>query len=267
MKMKTIHIKNFSKLSGIDSSTLRYWDAIGVFSPVERHPETNYRYYTSRQLLTLNCIRILSKLKTPLKTIADLKNERNPDSMLKLLDELEKQMLTEMDYIRLRYSIIQARRRQINKGLRVDENTIQVMSKDERSVMVWPKNEYNDGDSFIEPLAAKVAVASQHSINLSFPVGGLYASMDSFSRAPNRPCHFYSMDPYGTKKVKAGNYLTGFCRGNYGEVGDLPDRLNAYARDNSLIFTGPVYIEYLFDELCTPNPNQYLAQCIVAVTK
>jgi len=62
-------IKEFSELSGIDASTLRYWDEIGLFSPAHRNTENNYRYYAPTQIIAINFITVLSRLNIPLKTI------------------------------------------------------------------------------------------------------------------------------------------------------------------------------------------------------
>jgi hypothetical protein len=41
--------------------------------------------------------------------------------------------------------------------------------------------------------------------------------------------------------------------------------MKSYAKKNGLIFNGPVYNTYPFDELCMDDPNQYLLQACAAV--
>ena len=265
--IETLSIHEFSKLSGVESSTLRYWDEIGIFSPVMRNPENNYRHYSPAQLLALNFVTTLSELEIPLKTIAELRKHRDPEHFLDLLEKQEKQMDMEMRDLRQRYSIIHARRELINMGMKVDIDSISIMRFESRAMFLWPRNEYKDGDSFIAPLSSFVASTSQYHINLSFPVGGYHDDMESFSKAPGRPDHFLSIDPIGTYERKAGDYLVGFAKGYYGEIGDLPERMAAYAKEHSLYTVGPVYTLYLHEEICTDNPNQYLAKCSVAISK
>lgn len=262
-----LSIQEFSRLSGVESSTLRYWDEIGIFSPLKRHPENNYRYYSTAQLLALNFVTVLSDLEFPLKTIAELRKERDPEKLLALLEKQEHQMDMEMRSLRLRYSIIHARRELINLGSKIDDSTLSVEQLDEKSMILWPRNEYQQGETFIEPLAASVSRVHEYHINLSFPVGGYYDDIESFKNAPNRPDHFISIDPVGIHTRKAGSYLVGYARGYYGDIGDLPDRMIAYAGENSLCLSGPVYTLYLWEETCTKDPSEYLAQCAVAVTK
>jgi effector-binding domain-containing protein len=91
--------------------------------------------------------------------------------------------------------------------------------------------------------------------------------MESFSKAPGCPDNFLSIDPIGNYTRKAGDYLVGFSRGYYGELGDLPERMNAHAKENSLTLTGPVYVMYLHEEICTKDTSQYLAKCSIAISK
>ena len=262
-----LSIQEFSKISGVESSTLRYWDEIGIFTPLKRHPDNNYRYYSAAQLLALNFVTVLSDLGIPLKTIAELRRERDPEKLLALLEKQEHQMDMEMRGLRERYSIIHARRELINIGLKVDESTMSVQKLDEKAMILWPRNEYNEGDTFVEPLSSFIAHTGHHHINLSFPVGGYFDDMQSFANAPDRPDHFISVDPVGTHIRKAGDYLVGYARGYYGDIGDLPERMSAFAADHSFNLVGPVYILYLWEEICTKDPNMYLAQCCAAISR
>jgi len=262
-----LSIKEFSKLTGIETSTLRYWDEIGLFSPLKRNPENNYRYYSLVQILALNFITVLTDLDIPLKTVAELRDERNPEKFLNMMDKQEKKMDMEMRSLRHRYSIIHARRELINYGMKVDDRVISVMPRENLSMILWPKNEYEEGDTFIEPLAAFVPKTVEYKINLSFPVGGYHENFDSFQRMPAKPDHFISIDPVGTHVRKEGEYLVGFARGFYADMGDLPERMRAYANEHSLKLMGPVYTLYLHDEICVKDPSKLLAQSCVAITR
>lgn len=262
-----LSIKEFSKLTGIETSTLRYWDEIGLFSPMKRNPENNYRYYSLVQILALNFITVLTDLDIPLKTVAELREERDPEKFLDLMYKQEKKMDMEMRSLRHRYSIIHARRELINYGMKVDENEISVMRRENLTMILWPRNEYEEGDTFIEPLAAFIPKTGDYKINLSFPVGGYHENFDAFQRMPGKPDHFISIDPVGSHVRKEGDYLVGFVRGFYGEMGDLPKRMKEYAAAHSIRTTGPVYTMYLHDEICLKDPSRLLAQSCIAISK
>ncbi|MCL2425741.1 MAG: MerR family transcriptional regulator [Oscillospiraceae bacterium] len=263
---KTLSIQELSKISDIEASTLRYWDEIELFSPVARNPENNYRHYTLAQLHALNFVTTLSSLDIPLKVIADLREQRDPEKLLLLLQKIEKRMDMEMRNLRYRYSVIHSRRELIQMGMRVDENKVSVEYLDEREMIMWPRNEYKDGDTFLDPLAKHIAHLREYQVSLSFPVGGRHDDMETFISRPGCPDNFFSLDPIGTYVRKAGNFLVGYARGYYGELGDLPERMAAYALENDIILAGPVFTIYLQEEICTVDPSQYLAKCCIAVS-
>ena len=284
-------IQEFARITGAEVSKLRFYDKIGVFSPVMRDPENNYRYYSLAQIPTLNFIIVLSDLNIPLKTIAELRKQRTPSELLKLLEKREKEMDMEMRALRERYSVIHARRELINYGVivsngftavdgirvaagdhaeggvRVDENVISVLHREDKEVHLWPRNEYKEGDTFMQPLAAFIVQTKERHINLDFPVGGYWENMESFLKAPSCPENFFTIDPTGTTIRKEGDYLVGFCRGYYSEMGDLPKKMDAYAKENSIALSGPVWVMYMLEEISTLEPSQYLAQACVAVSR
>ena len=262
---KTLSIQELSKISDIEASTLRYWDEIELFSPIARNPENNYRHYTLAQLHALNFVTTLSSLDVPLKVIAELREKRDPEQLLLLLQKIEKRMDMEMRNLRYRYSIIHSRRELIQMGMKVDDSKVSVEFLDEREFIVWPRNEYKEGDTFLDPLSKHIANLREYQVSLSFPVGGRHDSMETFIERPGCPDNFVSIDPIGTYIRSAGNYLVGYARGYYGELGDLPERMVAYAQENDITLTGPVFTMYLHEEISTTDPSQYLAKCAVAV--
>jgi len=285
-----LSIKEFSKLSGIEQTTLRYWDDIGLFSPAKRNPENNYRYYSPEQIITVNFVTVLSELNIPLKTIGEMESGRTPERIVGLIEQQEKQLDVEMRRLRDCFSIIHTRRELINygtrlkegfrvvDGIRVDRNStsdkgtwvnsksVAVLRRDGRSYILGPRNEWKTGEPFYEYFMKFCDAAEDMRINLSFPIGGYHESMSSFLEAPGEPDYFISLDPAGNRKFEAGKYLIGFYHGYYGMFGDLPERMAAYAKDHSLNLVGPVYTVYLLDEVCMPESSQYLAQISVAIS-
>ncbi len=103
-------------------------------------------------------------------------------------------------------------------------------------------------------------------IDLSYKIGGYFDSMKLFIETPARPTRFYSLDPNGHEVIEKRLYLVGYTRGDYGQTNDLPRRMKAYADKNGLMFGGPVYNLYLFDELAIEDSGQYLLQVAAALT-
>jgi len=285
-----LSVKEFSKLSGIEQTTLRYWDDIGLFSPARRDPDNNYRYYSPQQIIAVNFITVLSELNIPLKVIGELEQQRTPESIVSLIDAQERLLDMEMRRLRDAYSIIHTRRELINYGIRledgfytvdgrrvesvggkdkgtfVDENEIAILYREERSYILGPRNVFPEDGSFYEPFVNFCNAAIDMRVNLNFPVGGYHDSMDGFVKASGQPDYFMSLDPSGNQKRAAGKYMIGFNRGYYGDFGDIGERMKVFAEKKKLRITGPVYTMYLHDEVCLKELDQYLVQVSVAVT-
>lgn len=91
---KTYSIGKVSTLCNVSVKTLRYYDEIGLLVPDCRKDDSNYRYYTHEQILTLFIIRKLRLLGVPLKEIKEIVCQKDMDSMKKCiqqrLDEISK---------------------------------------------------------------------------------------------------------------------------------------------------------------------------------
>jgi hypothetical protein len=104
-------------------------------------------------------------------------------------------------------------------------------------------------------------------MNLDYPIGGYWESVDSFFAAPSHPERFFSVDPDGLDIRSSGEFLEGFVRGDYGSIGDLPEKMKCYAEENSLTLSGAVYVVYVVDEIGTPKPENFLAKVIISMRK
>ncbi|MEM7129614.1 MAG: MerR family transcriptional regulator [Chloroflexota bacterium] len=68
-------IGEFSRLGKVTIDTLRHYDALGVLKPAEIDPFTGYRYYSAKQLFTLNRIAALKELGFSLEEIVQILHE------------------------------------------------------------------------------------------------------------------------------------------------------------------------------------------------
>jgi DNA-binding transcriptional MerR regulator len=264
---KLLSIKEFSELSGIEQTTLRYWDEIGLFHPAMRNAENNYRCYSHDQIILINYITVLSGLNIPLKTIGDVSEVRSPEKIMELIDQQEIKMDRELVRLREAYSVMHTLRGLIRTGLNADESAISVCTMEEMPMILGQRNVFGEEGRFLDAFTRFCQQAKQMRINLSYPVGGQFESMGAFLQSPSQPQHFFSADPMGYDHSPAGEYLVGYQRGNYGDMGDMPGRLEAYVQEHAITTTGPVSILYLHDEICTSDPSKYLAQVRVRIEK
>lgn len=99
-------IGEFSKKTNISVKTLRYYDKIELFKPVEIDIYTQYRYYSEDQLNDLKLIKELQNLGFSLNEIKDYWNNFTDDILLKkrtlMLNEIQikTENIKKIDYMR-----------------------------------------------------------------------------------------------------------------------------------------------------------------------
>ncbi|MDR0238625.1 MAG: MerR family DNA-binding transcriptional regulator [Deltaproteobacteria bacterium] len=261
-----LSIKDFSDFTGINESTLRYYDKIGLLSPSHRG-ENRYRYYLPVQLILANFIRVLINLRVPLAVIKEMNTQRTPQEMLALLAQQENKLDRRLRDLQAAYSVIHTYRDAIQTGMFAHEHDIRVQELDEAHCVLGPPADFSDGSPFYKPFMDFCNAAPELNVNLNYPIGGYHESMTAFVNAPGQPDRFYSLDPYGKHRRNAGRHLVAYRRGYYGEFGDIAQKMLSYAQANALAFHGPVFVIYLLDEVSIANPSQYLAQIVAGVAK
>jgi len=112
-------IGEFSRLSRVSVRMLRHYDQLGLLTPSQTDPFTNYRYYTAEQLPRLNRILALRDLGFSLEQIAGmLDDDLSSDQLLGMLKlkrvEIEQQVQMENE----RLVRVEARIRQMNESMK-----------------------------------------------------------------------------------------------------------------------------------------------------
>jgi len=259
-----LSIKDFSEATGIKQTTLRYYDELGLFTPIERSA-SGYRYYSAQQIITVNILRVLSSLDLNTKRMSSIERSRTPESMLDLFITCEHQLEDELRRLHSMYDTVSTFRRLIHLGISADEDKIGVYYRDDLHIIVGPENGFSRHDGFTEDFLRFCDAAGRYKINLNLPVGGVFTNKDLWLDDPEEPSNFFSVDPSGTDKRVAGNYLIGYTRGYYGNSRDLPERMTTYAKEHNLELVGPVYNIYILDEVSVKDPEQYLLESSVRV--
>ena len=260
-----LSIKEFSELTGVKQSKLRYYDDIKLFKPMKRG-ENGYRYYSVIQAIAINCINVMHNMNIPVKKFVELKKERTPEQILELLHEHELDLNRELFRLQQAYLIVHTYSRLIREGLAADEGSISCRWMEAVPIEIGAVNDFSSGH-FYSSFFSFLNQMADHKVNPAFPAGGYYESMDDFVNAPGQPVRYFIHFPEGRDCKDAGEYLVGYTRGYYGNLGDLPRRMEDYAKANDVVLEGPVYEMYLHDEISVGDHDQYLIQVSARISK
>jgi DNA-binding transcriptional MerR regulator len=88
-------IGDFSKLSQVPVTALRYYDEMGLLKPIEVDRWTGYRYYSASQLPRLNRVLVLRDLGFSLEQIADLLDRNLPVAEIRGMLRLRRAEITQ----------------------------------------------------------------------------------------------------------------------------------------------------------------------------
>jgi DNA-binding transcriptional MerR regulator len=262
-----LSVKEFAEIVGMSASALRHYDNKGIFRPAKRGGDlkNKYRYYAPTQITTVKMIRVLAELGVPLQTIEELATERTPEKLMKLLSRHKDTVAVELSFLREAFSVIDTFLELLHAGISAAETEILVSETPEKRIILGDVNDFSGSVGFYGEFARFCNAPHEPELNLSYPVGGYFESMDVFLSEPSRPTRFFSLDPKGHERKPAGTYLIGHTRGHYGRTNDLPRRMAGFAKKNGAVFDGPVYNLYLFDELSVADPNRYLLRASASV--
>jgi DNA-binding transcriptional MerR regulator len=227
--------------------------------------DKGHRRYSPTQITTVKIIRVLSEMRVPLDTIKGLAKERSPEKVLKLLSKHRDLIEDNLRFLNEARSVIDTFVGLLSEGIRITETEFTISELPEKNIILGDVNDFSGSFSFFSEFVRFCAEPKIPKLNLSYPVGGYFDSMDVFLDEPSRPTRFFSLDPKGCQVKETGLYLTGYTRGYYGQTNDLPERMEAYAKSNGLVFSGPVYNIYLNDEISVTDPEQYLLQVSASV--
>lgn len=87
---KFFSISEAAKIAGMTCETLRHYDRIGLVKPSQRDEWTNYRYYTSEDIVLLNTVHALQRMDIPLKKIKEVLEYDDIGKIIDFLNEAEK---------------------------------------------------------------------------------------------------------------------------------------------------------------------------------
>lgn len=261
-----LSIGEFSKLTGIPRSKLIYYDEIGLFSAAERG-ENNYRYYALNQIITAGFINDMASFGVPLKELLPLVHERTPETMLEVLEKAISAHKKKIARLRETQNIMEVMAMLMETGIKADAAHCEVLEYEPYNIILSSENIHQDAASFYPAWLAFMNTAKKAGINIKYPVGGYFDSMDRFLRNPGMPSRFYFVNPRGKNVREGGKWLACYVRGFYGVTKDLPERMSAYAIEHDLELTGPVYNTFLLDEVSTIKPEDYLMRASIKIVE
>lgn len=132
-------IGEIAKLFHLSVGTLRHYEKLGLLQPEYVDPDSGYRYYSTQQFESLNTIRYLRVLDTPLEQIADFLKNRDVEHIQELLRQQKAAVAQKRRELEIIERKIDNRLRQIEDAVTSELNLIRFVSHPARRI-TWIRN-------------------------------------------------------------------------------------------------------------------------------
>lgn len=269
---KLYTIGDISEICGVPVKTLRYYDEIKLLVPEKRDADTNYRYYTEDQMLTLHNIRKLKNYGFSLDEVHTLVYESDIHTLkeslsVRLKDIHEKIMSLQDLYNEIETSIARIELH----DTKLEEPEIEYFQ--ETGVIYTKRTETNFKSDVIPvcrwfeifELIRKNRLKAESSIMATYhnPPLDQFLKTDceleiSMAVKDNLQFPFY-------KKIPAFKAVTAIHRGSISNIINTYVKTIKWLNTNKFEISGPITEEFLMSPTDVKNENEFLTKIIIPV--
>lgn len=269
---KFLNISDFAKIAGVSRQTLIYYDRIGLFSPAFI-ADNKYRMYSHNQVDNIGIITLLSYLGVPLKKIKEILTDISAETMERTLNYQLNAIQEKIDKLSVLKDMTQIRLEQIKEGKtflsKASNFSVKEIAED---IPIWGGDKINRNQNDIgdETIISFFDGAEKNGLPLIFSFGYIKNANDILRKnynTVNRMWFRLKNKKFANSFIPKGKYLVGYAKGDYGKTNYVYKDLLKYANENGITLTGNVYEEYLIDELSEKNPDNFLLQIRVKISR
>jgi len=283
-------IGDISDICNVPIKTLRYYDEIQLLVPTHRDSETNYRYYTEDQMLTLYTIRKLKTYGFPLEEIKQLVYHGDVSSLGASLEMRLKKIENEIESLKNLHNEIELtlsrvkRQRDFMSCFNQDEDIESVITQEPEGIVIETipmvnciytrKTELNYQNAYVSvarwfevfDIIKKNGLKSIGSITLTYHNEPLEQFM-------KKDCDLevcvpvYESLPNNKNFKTFGGYkaVTAMHVGSHSKIITTHIKALKWINQHGYEVAGPVSEEYIISPIDVKNENEYLTKIIIPI--
>lgn len=263
----TYKIKEISRLYGLCTDTLRYYEEQGLLSP--KRGDNNYRMFGVQDIGKLNIIRSLRELDIPIGRIREYLESRTIESTLALMDEEEALILKKIEELKAKLKDVNTRRRELMTARSIEDGRCSIGTYPARPCLQLSEDVILEND--IDFVLKKLENQYEKNIH-AIGIKGFGAVMDPVFVEQGICSHFQSVffinswDSYNWV-IPEGDYASLYYRGVYERAAGLLPKLRAMAEEKGYRFCGTPMELYHIDMNDTKEHREYLTEIQVQVER
>lgn len=268
-------IGQMSKLHNIPVKTLRYYDEIDLFKPIEVNPENGYRYYSFEQFKLLDIIHYLKVLGVPLAEIKKQTSNRDINELIDTLEEHKKITEKKIEELEMAKKKLEARIHEFEEAKRITDISVPfITSIPERKIIQLQETI----SSFFELELSLRKLKQQYHHLASIFIGkvGLTISENNFQRESflEYSSIFLILEEVEKSKLieeidystlPEGTYACIFFRGGHHDAPPYFQILRNFIEEKNYTIKGDFIIRTITDQFITNNKDEFLAEIQVRI--
>lgn len=266
-------IGQMSKLHNIPVKTLRFYDEIGLFKPVEVDRENGYRYYSVEQFKVLDIINYLKMFGVPLKEIKKQISNRDIRDFLETMHhhkKLTEEAIAELEKAKRK---LEERIREMERALAVDTLGVPFLKPaGEKNVILLREKIRSTYELEISLRKLK----SQASIPASIFIGkvGFTLPPDDFLQGNYEYSSIFLIleeaETVGEETdlmfvIPEGLYACMYFRGTHMYSRPHVQKLYDFVQENGYRTASDFFIRTIIDQYISGNPDEHLTEIRVLV--
>ena len=250
LKSAYLTVHEFAALHNVNKRTLHYYDSIGIFSP-KKVGQNGYRYYTYMQSAEFEIILALRELGMSIEEIRDYQQNRNSQALSEMLLEKSCQIDEKIKQLKSLKATLNSKRENLLLSQSEQVKEIDVVHCKAEYLLLSDISHVESEEGMDEEVYKSLA---QYRSN-GKAVRAFNSSYGSMLEVPRMEAGDFSRYQYlfvkipepGSKKglflKTGGDYLRGFCKGEWSGIPDTYRRMQQYAKEHHLKLSGYCYEE------------------------
>ncbi|MEF9952442.1 MAG: MerR family transcriptional regulator [Clostridium sp.] len=270
-----LKIGDFSKLSRISVRMLRHYDEIGLLCPDHVDESSGYRYYHENKLITANRIQSLKDMGFGLKTISSIiSSYSSKEDLVNYISHKSIEVSEEIEGLKNQLTLIQTtlnRLREDNDLMKYNVTLKEIPNRFVASVRkVIPT--YMDEGSLWQTMFGET---SSTPLKIDNPCYSIAIFHDKEYKENNvdveiQMCvkgSYPDTENVKFKSVNSINVASVMFKGGYNLIGDVNIAIANWISDNNYKFNGPMFNIYHIGPSNESNPDNFLTEVCIPVSK
>ncbi|KOO41154.1 MerR family transcriptional regulator [Priestia koreensis] len=269
-------IGEMAKLHHIPIKTLRYYDEIGLFKPIEVDSKSGYRYYAAEQFELLDLICYLKMVGVPLKEIQKQVQNRELSEFLTLFSSYKEANLKKIKQLQLMNERLTARIDELTEAKHIQNLGIPFTKKVEARRIVEVKNDIRSLYD-LELSLRHVKKDFHHVSPIIISKVGLTLSVEAAKLGKYfdyssvflliEESELIHMEESASRLLEEGIYASIYFREPKERTTIYYDRLLDYVKTHEYETEGPLIVRDIIDQFLSNRPQEHVTEIQVKVRK